>query len=37
MYREVGQDGKRIHTVAEIAAQFKISRTAVYRYLDPVG
>lgn len=33
MYAEVGPDGKRLHTVAEIARQVKISRTTVYDYL----
>lgn len=33
MYDEVGEDGKRRHTVAEIAAEFSVSRPTIYRYL----
>ncbi|WP_088283826.1 recombinase family protein [Kineosporia sp. A_224] len=33
MYAETGPDGRRAHTVAEIAAELKIGRSTVYRYL----
>lgn len=33
MYEETGPDGKRAHTVAQIAAEFKVSRPTIYRYL----
>jgi len=35
MYDEVGADGRRAHTVAEIAAEFGVSRPTVYRHLQP--
>jgi DNA invertase Pin-like site-specific DNA recombinase len=34
MYEETGPDGKRAHTVAQIAAEFKVSRPTIYRYLS---
>jgi DNA invertase Pin-like site-specific DNA recombinase len=34
MYEETGLDGKRAHTVAQIAAEFKVSRPTIYRYLN---
>jgi DNA invertase Pin-like site-specific DNA recombinase len=34
MYDEVGPDGKRRHTVAQIAAEFGVSRPTIYRHLD---
>jgi DNA invertase Pin-like site-specific DNA recombinase len=37
MYDEVGEDGKRAHTVAEIAEVFAVSRKTIYRHLDPTG
>jgi DNA invertase Pin-like site-specific DNA recombinase len=33
MYDETGEDGKRKHTVAEIAAEFGVSRPTIYRHL----
>lgn len=33
MYDETGDDGKRTHTVAEIAAEFGVSRPTIYRHL----
>jgi DNA invertase Pin-like site-specific DNA recombinase len=33
MYDETGPDGKRTHTVAQIAAEFGVSRPTVYRHL----
>jgi DNA invertase Pin-like site-specific DNA recombinase len=35
MYDEVGDDGKRLHTVADIAAEFGVTRPTIYRALDP--
>ncbi len=35
MYDEVGSDGKRMHTVAAIAAEFGVTRSTIYRHLDP--
>jgi DNA invertase Pin-like site-specific DNA recombinase len=34
MYDEVGPDGKRLHTVEQIAAEFGVSRPTIYRYLE---
>ena len=34
MYDETGEDGKRKHTVATIAAEFGVSRPTIYRHLD---
>jgi DNA invertase Pin-like site-specific DNA recombinase len=34
MYDELGPDGKRKHTVQEIADQLGVARTTIYRYLD---
>jgi DNA invertase Pin-like site-specific DNA recombinase len=34
MYDETGQDGKRKHTVAQIAAEFGVSRPTIYRHLS---
>jgi len=34
MYDQVGDDGKSRWTVAQIAAEFGVSRPTVYRYLD---
>ncbi|BCT78100.1 resolvase [Sinomonas cyclohexanicum] len=34
MYEEVGPDGKRSHTVAEIAAEFGVTRPTIYRHLS---
>jgi AcrR family transcriptional regulator len=33
MYDETGDDGKRKHTVAQIAAEFGVSRPTIYRHL----
>ena len=33
MYDETGDDGKRKQTVAEIAAEFGVSRPTIYRHL----
>jgi DNA invertase Pin-like site-specific DNA recombinase len=33
MYDEIGPDGKRRHTVAQIAAEFGVSRPTIYRHL----
>jgi DNA invertase Pin-like site-specific DNA recombinase len=33
MYDETGDDGKRKHTVARIAAEFGVSRPTIYRHL----
>lgn len=33
MYEETGSDGKRRHTVAQIAAEFGVSRPTIYRHL----
>jgi len=33
MYDETGEDGKRAHTVAHIAAEFDVSRPTIYRHL----
>ncbi len=37
MYDETGADGRRKHTVAEIAEPFGVSRKTVYRHLEPSG
>jgi DNA invertase Pin-like site-specific DNA recombinase len=39
MYDETGEDGKRKHTVAQIAAEFGVSRPTIYRHLakTPAG
>jgi DNA invertase Pin-like site-specific DNA recombinase len=34
MYDETGPDGKRRHTVAQIAAEFGVSRPTIYRHLE---
>jgi DNA invertase Pin-like site-specific DNA recombinase len=34
MYDETGSDGKRAHTVQEIAAELGVSRATIYRALD---
>ena len=31
---EVGEDGKRAYTVAQIAAEFGVTRPTIYRHLD---
>ena len=37
MYDETGLGGRRAHTVAEIAAEFGVSRPTIYRHLEPPG
>ena len=37
MYQATGPDGKRLHTVAEIAQTVGIHRTTVYDYLKKEG
>jgi AcrR family transcriptional regulator len=37
MYRATGLDGKRLHTVAEIAQTAGVHRTTVYDYLNREG
>ena len=37
MYQAVGPDGKRQHTVAEIAEAVGVHRTTVYDYLNKKG
>ncbi len=34
MYDQLGDDGKSRWTVAQIAAEFGVSRPTIYRYLD---
>ena len=34
MYDETGQDGKRKYTVAQIAAEFGVTRPTIYRHLS---
>jgi DNA invertase Pin-like site-specific DNA recombinase len=34
MYEETGPDGRHIHTVAQIAAEFGVTRPTIYRHLD---
>jgi DNA invertase Pin-like site-specific DNA recombinase len=33
MYEEVGPDGRRVHTVEQIAAEFGVTRPTIYRHL----
>lgn len=33
MYEETGPDGRRVNTVAYIAAEFGVTRPAIYRHL----
>jgi predicted DNA-binding transcriptional regulator YafY len=35
MYDETGRDGKRKYTIAQIAAEFGVSRPTIYRHLAP--
>ena len=35
MYEELGPDGRQAHTVAEVAAEFGVSRPTIYRHLQP--
>ena len=34
MYEETGEDGKRRYTVAQIAAEFGVTRPTIYRHLS---
>jgi DNA invertase Pin-like site-specific DNA recombinase len=34
MYEETGPDGRRIHTVEQIAAEFGVTRPTIYRHLS---
>jgi DNA invertase Pin-like site-specific DNA recombinase len=34
MYEETGPDGKRAYTVAQIAAEFGVTRPTIYRHLS---
>jgi len=34
MYEETGPDGHRAYTVAQIAAEFEVSRPTIYRHLE---
>ena len=33
MYEETGPDGRHLHTVAQIAAEFGVTRRTIYRHL----
>lgn len=33
MYEEIGPDGRRLHTVEQIAAEFGVTRPTIYRHL----
>jgi len=35
VYEALGLDGRRAYTVAEIAAEFGVSRPTIYRHLQP--
>lgn len=37
MYDELGEDGKRKHTVQDIADELGVARTTIYRYLERKG
>jgi len=37
MYDETGPDGKRKHTVQDIANELGVARTTIYRYLTPTN
>ena len=37
MYDETGDDGKRRYTVAQIAAEFGVTRPTIYRHLAPAN
>jgi DNA-binding phage protein len=37
MYEETGDDGKRRHTVAQIAAEFGVTRPTIYCCLSDTG
>ncbi len=33
MYEETGPDGRRVHTIEQIAAEFGVTRPTIYRHL----
>jgi len=35
MYEELGPDGRRAHTVQQIAEEFGLTRPTIYRHLQP--
>ncbi len=35
MYEELGPDGRRAHTVQQIAEEFGVTRPTIYRHLQP--
>jgi DNA invertase Pin-like site-specific DNA recombinase len=37
MYDEIGADGRRTYTVAQIAAEFGVTRPTIYRHIDKAG
>jgi DNA-binding phage protein len=37
MYDETGPDGKRRYTVAQIAAEFGLTRSTIYRQLEQLA
>jgi len=37
MYDETGDDGKRRYTVAQIAAEFGVTRPTIHRHLEPAA
>lgn len=37
MYDETGPDGRRTYTVAQIAAEFGVTRPTIYRHIDNIN
>jgi hypothetical protein len=37
MYHDIGADGRRVHTVQQIAEEFGVCRPRIYRHLQPGG
>jgi predicted DNA-binding transcriptional regulator YafY len=37
MYEETSPDGKRCYTVAQIAAEFDVTRPTIYRHLESLS
>ena len=37
LYAETGEDGKRAHTVAQIARMVGVTRSTIYRHLEPAS
>ena len=37
MYDETGPDGRRVHTVQQIAEEFGVTRPTIYRHLQPTS